>query len=618
MKIEGINIKGFKGIEDFNHRFNNTVTVIDGLVGTGKTSLIQALRFGLTGELPTSPIRNGFATASVMLDCGEELCIEREISRPSKKSVKIVGRKVGVGASEEYISEISSVGNEIMKIATSSEVLTKLKPSEFGNIFLNESEEKKSFTELINIFKNIDSKEKKAVMAEEEKEEKDLPADVITEIRHLFSGKIITLEDINKAYEEARATKREYTALHKAAVSRSKDFLEITKPEYSESALRKKLEEIIGVEKNIKAYEDSVRDYNKAMENKKEQEKRIARIELEIDLNKATLPNTEKYKKNQNDIEILNKKIIEQEKILQTLNDNIKRLQQTILQLDKPVCPISKKLICKTDKTDFRDELEEAIFENQESVNTIKQTITEFNELREALINDVDVYLKNKEKYNKKIILKKELDEIKAHPIVLPIKPEKFEIKKDYSEEKTALQEKLDLLRRYYDCEAEYKESKRLKRFCTIYDFLVKALEPKGPVIKEFLESFAEFLEISCNERANLLKTGFETKFIPEDGLKVLFKPKTGTEFLPFSNLSNGERIFAELVLTDLINSFCNSRILILDDTDHLDKKSFRMLLDFVTRDEIKVLYDMIIISCVSHDDMKEVIKEYAVDRIEM
>ena len=214
-------------------------------------------------------------------------------------------------------------------------------------------------------------------------------------------------------------------------------------------------------------------------------------------------------------------------------------------------------------------------------------------------------------------MLKKELDSVIAHPIVLPEKPEKFEKKKDYAEEKADLQEKLDLLRRYNDSEAEYKESKRLKRLCTIFELLVKALEPKGPVIQAFIESIAEFLEISCNERAELLKTGFETKFVPEDGLQVLFKPKDGAEFLPFSNLSNGERIFAELILTDLINSFCNSRILILDDTDHLDENTFKKLLDFVTKKEIKDLYDTIILSCVNHDDMLELIKDYDVDRIE-
>ena len=197
MKIDGINIKNFKGIRDLNHRFHNTVTVINGPVGSGKTSLLQALRYGLTGELPTNPIRNGSTSMSVILDCGEDLCVERELARPNKKNIRIVGRKVGVGATEDYIAKYSTVGNEVMKIATSSEALTKLKTYEFGNIFLDGSEEKKTVDELIKIFKNIDSKEKKAVMLVDEKEEKELPADTISEIKHLFPSKTVTLEDIS-------------------------------------------------------------------------------------------------------------------------------------------------------------------------------------------------------------------------------------------------------------------------------------------------------------------------------------------------------------------------------------------------------------------------------------
>lgn len=617
MKIDGINIKNFKGITELNHRFDNPVVVINGPVGAGKTSFIQALRFGLTGELPTNPIRNGSQETTVTLDCGEELCIEREYKRPNKKNVRIVGRKVGLGASEEYITEHSSVGNKIMKLATSSEALVKLKPSEFGNIFLDDSEEKKTFDELIEIFKNLDTKEKKAVMMVDEKEEKELPADVIAEIRHLFPSKVISLQDINKAYNEARSIRSENAAMYKNAVSRSKDFLEIVKPEYSERDIRKKLEEIIGVEKNVEAYENAVKAYNKAVENKNDYDKRVARLKFQIESNSATLPNEKKYKEESSEIEELNKRIMEQGKVLQTLSDNIERSKKTISQLNQPICPISGKLVCRTDKTDVKDELEESIYMNEESMITVKALIEEYKAKKDQLTASCEKYIKNRENYNKKVLLKKELDNILAHPILLPEKPEKFEKKTDYSEQKADLQEKLDLLRRYNDGEAEYKESKRLKRICTIFDFLVKALEPKGPVIQAFLESIAEFLETSCNERADLLKTGFETKFIVEDGLQVLFKPKDEAEFLPFSNLSQGERLFAELILTDLINSFCNSRILILDDTDHLDADAFEKILNFVTKKEIKELYDTIILSCVNHDDMLDLIEEYDVDRIE-
>ena len=77
-------------------------------------------------------------------------------------------------------------------------------------------------------------------------------------------------------------------------------------------------------------------------------------------------------------------------------------------------------------------------------------------------------------------------------------------------------------------------------------------------------------------------------------------------------------RIFAILILTDLINSYYDSRVLILDDTDHLDSKTFRQLMDFLTDIESLDLYDNVIVSCVEHNDTKKIIKEYDVDLIEM
>ena len=42
------------------------------------------------------------------------------------------------------------------------------------------------------------------------------------------------------------------------------------------------------------------------------------------------------------------------------------------------------------------------------------------------------------------------------------------------------------------------------------------------------------------------------------------------------------------------------------------------MLMKFITDSDIEELYDNIIISCVEHDDMLEVLKKYDVDVIEM
>ena len=138
-----------------------------------RTSFLQALRFALTNESPVNAIRAGAINACVTLNCEDDICIEREIAKPNKKSIKVMGRKAGTGAAESYLEDSSKVTNEIMKLATASEVLAAMKPSEFGAIFLNESVEKKTLEDLLNILQSCNMKEKKAIMGKEEEDEEE-------------------------------------------------------------------------------------------------------------------------------------------------------------------------------------------------------------------------------------------------------------------------------------------------------------------------------------------------------------------------------------------------------------------------------------------------------------
>lgn len=620
MKINSIEIKNFKGIEDMKHPFDKTVTVLSGPVGAGKTSFIQALRFALTNETPLNPIKNGALASNVRIECEGDIVVEREIARPNKKYTKVMGRKTGTAASESFLEESTNVSNEIMKIATSSEVLAAMKPSQFGAIFLNESVEKKTLEDLIKILAECSLKEKKAIMAgfEDEEEDGKLPPDVLSEIKSLFREKTFNLEAINKAYEEAKSVRRERNARYKVSASRSKGFLEIVKPEYSEKELQKKYEEIVGVEKNVEAYKTQRSTYEKAVENKKEWDRRISELDLAIAMNHATEPDKAEYEALMEQKKKANEDVVSQSRVYQTLSDNQKWFKRTLDQLDKPVCPISEKLMCMTDKTSLQSELESEIGKIELSMAVVNDKINMAKERVREVEGKISDYNKNKENFTKKETLIKERAKLLAKPVLIPEEPEKIHLKKSYSVEKAQIMEKMEDLREYKSAEVEYKETQKLKRQCQISDFIVKSLDPKGPVIKEFIETFIECLEDACNERAEMLKTGFELKLVPEDGLKVLFKTSPEKEFLPYTSLSAGERIFASLILTDLVNSFYDSRILILDDTDHLDAKSFRMLIDFVKNDDISELYDNIIISCVEHDDMLDVVEDYDIDLLKI
>ena len=620
MKINSIEIKNFRGITELKHDFTKPVTILTGKVGTGKTSFIQALKFGYTNELPFNPVKAGTDEAIVSLACENDLNIKRGITNKNKKSASIMGRKSGISASESFLEEATSVSNNIMKIATSSDTLGLMKSEDFGNLFLTVSTETKEFKEVIDIIlkNSLTEKDDIVIKPATEGDEFKLTPAVTNKLKELFPDKNITLESINKAYETAKSDKKDIDANVKYTEAKSKDFTKIVKPEWDRAELNTKLEEIIGVENNVKNYKEIVEAYNNALLRKKEQDKKIASLEMDIAMSTAIEPDPNDLKSMKDQKKKANDDIISNSKVLQTMTDHLSLFERTLAQLDKPVCPISEKLICSTDKTGLRSELENEVKDTKISISIINGKI---NDLK-TLISDIDerifVYEKNKEKWDKKVNNQKMLDDLLKNPVKVPKRPEKIEFKTDYKIKKAEIKEKIATLDAYEEAEKNYLENQRLKKKQSILKFIIKMLDSKGPVVTEYIDTFMECLEDACNERARILKTDFEVKFIAENGLKALFKTKAHSEFLPYTSLSSGERIMASLLLTDLINSFYNSRILILDDTDHLDAENFRLLLNFVDQGDITDYYDNIIISCVEHDDMLDVIDDFDVDVIKM
>ena len=292
MKINTIKIQNFKGISDLRHDFTHPVTVVTGPVGIGKTSFIEAVRYGLTGELPLTPIQSGKKQAVVEMVCSSpegSIDIFRDVTPPNKKSVRIMGRKVTGSSSETFLEETTNVSGAILKLATASDVLAELKPDAFGNLFLNESMEKKTLSDLITILNDNTSKEKATLYTNLSLDPTDaLPVIVLDELKKLFKKSELSMEVIQKAHEEASTKRKEINAKYKLETSRTKKFTEMEKPEYDTSALRRKYEEFLVVEKNAAAYSKSLKAYQTALEKKKEQDKKIAALEFEIALKKTT------------------------------------------------------------------------------------------------------------------------------------------------------------------------------------------------------------------------------------------------------------------------------------------------------------------------------------------
>ena len=622
MKIKSISVENFRGIQRFEHEFKNKVTVITGKCGKGKSSFLDAVRFPLTNILPENPVKDGYMTAKVKEVCenedGDSIVIEKEIERPSKVSTLISGRKVGTSVTKKFIESETDVNSELIKMTTSSEILANLKPSDFASIFLTESVERKTLEDLLEICNKQETPERLKIQINDGVfNNKNLPPDAIKYFNEFFLDKEFSLETISKAFEEAKNKRREINAICKSLEKDAKDFVSMTEIKEDEGKLNKKLEELIGFEKNNDSYYERVKNYNSAVKLKNETEKRIVSCDLEIQTNKSVEPNMKDLETLENELKNKTKEVSNLMAVKKTLVDSKLRTEKTISELDKPVCPISAKICCTTDKSPFKKELLESISDIENSIKLSDENIAKSqNEINE-LNSKIKIFYENRENWNKKINFINEKERLSKMQIEIPEKPEEISIT-SYSAEKANVIQELNKIKKYKEMQKKYNEFWKNKREYNVLNFIVKSLDIKGPVVSDFIRTLVEPIEDVCNERATVLKTGMKVKLLVKDGLTMLFQLGELKPFLPYTSLSAGEKILAIVLMTDLVNLFSGSGFLIIDDTDHLDEDSFEVLLKFVTDKDIQEQYDNIIISSVNHSDIVNKVKDYDVDHIEM
>lgn len=645
IRINKIHIENFKGIKNFSHDFNDkTTTVITGNVGAGKTSFIEAVKSIISDENPDNPISTGEKSAYVSANVittdkmnpvvstepPTEYFVEKDILTAKRSVYTINGRKTGKLATEKSLTEGSADGSnfdfEMIKLAASTSTVANMSNQDFAKVFFGSEDkaiEKKDIDDLIKIMVESELKEKTKTYDgfEELYEEDKLPPDVEKNLKSLFksAGKDFNVLLIQDAFDEAKKIRRDKKAVLNVSNAKIDGFDISNKPEWDEKTLQKNLEEILAVEKNISILETQMETYKNAVAMKKIQDDRLNKIDFELSMSGATMPDPKKIAEIVVKLEERKKDLVEQTQILGTLETTNKWMRDTISKLDTTVCPISKKLICNTDKTVAKKEITDELARSDRSIAIVKNTIIDINAVIKNLEDEKTAYKMNEDAWKKENELKKEKAKILDKLIVIPEKPEKILTKKDYSIEKQAINEKLNVIRDYKELIKEYKANETYKRDVVVYDFIVKSLDPKGPVVEQFIDTLISPIEDICNDRASELLPDLKIKLKSENGIKFFFDFGKGNGFLPIESLSSGEKIFAHIILTDLINFETSSGCLIVDNTDHLDKEHFKMMMDFITDINIADYYDNVIISAVNHDDILKIIDTYKdIDRIKM
>lgn len=591
-KVSGENFKNFGHIE-----FSPTkkTCAFIGPNGTGKTTLTQIIRFALTGECPDDAIKAGKDGLSVTMTLSDGSVIERSKSYTKPSQVKVNDRKCTGKALSAYIESVSGVPMDSLKLSSSGELIENMKPEEFGDFIMKYIPEQLDYEVIKGFLNDADPRifpvlQNDEVIPQEGKFGYD---QLQTTYDYLFNKRKIVRSNL-QTYEAKTAN------------------VELEKPELSLKEVNEQIEKLLKEEGAFANAKRLVEAYNKAVDAKNKQQEQIKVLEEKIASISAECPDPAKKIVFDTKKKELNSSIVSLKSTISTLNNNISMFKKTLQNLDSSVCPLSKNLVCKTDKTESKKEFEEQIAENKKSIEAMQKEVESKQKEFDSCVKEEEKYNENDKKYREKSVLIQQLENTKKTLITLPEKPEAVNTSVNFTEEKERLYKVRNSITQYEQYVSDFNKFTALKAEKEVLDILVQLFAPKGEIALKVTKHYFGVFEDLCNERASELKPGFTLKFVPENGIKILCETSPGVGYIPYWSCSSGERAFVIFLLTDLISgALTKSNIMILDDLDKLDADAFKALVDCIMQSSVQDSYDHIFICAVNHEGIINTLNDH-------
>lgn len=622
MKITELSLSNFKGIHALNLNFPETVTVFYGNNGVGKTSIIEALRYVLTGKCPDNAVRNGASNATILatLGNGDRVQIIKSATGQATKYKYNGSTTTGKSILEE-IQKQTGVEAETANAITLNELLLNMKPKDFAQLVLKYIPEELEYSDVEGYMPT--TYEAKNPHNEEKTEYTN--ADIIAAqkvgVKLFPKGKFGTpkIKEMSEICREQSLAFRNDIKFRQKTV----DSLPDTKPLRSQQEVEEDLAEIYKQEGAQENYRKAVVAYQNAEATKLQQEKLVNDIQMQIDAITCTKPNEDKMKEVKEQIENAKNSKIRFAKIEMSLESSIKSSKKILENLDAPVCPISCKLTCTTDKSGIKNDILEEIKNFEESLESIKEEIQNADKTIAKYEAELKELRDNEMLYQKKITLINNLNAAKKAIRPLPAKPVAQTVT-DFKTAKAELEKELALCKNYTKRMEEMNTIDVLVQKYHLYNYLYIALCDKGEVLQNVMNFYVGILSKVCNDRISLVAKDYEFKFTFDDGLILEFKPGANKDFVVFDALSEGEKAYASFFVLDMLNQLSKTSVLdehgnpisigfntlFLDGLEKLDGKTIDALFEIIQNQNILNDYDNIIVNMVAYKELIDKIKK--------
>jgi len=590
MQIKNLEIKDFKAIKELKMN-SKKVNVVVGSIGTGKTSTLDALRYLLTGDVPSRPVRSGAENASVR---AEIFGIPFERTYGIKSTVKLNGKVTTQKSVKELIESRTHITLDTIKIATTSKFLSAMSSGELSNYLVNNNLIPAEID--FNILKNLCEMSK--------------PVEAELSMTFPSGSEKFNLNTIDEVYKQYYAERR--LLKQKLEDEKAKANFMGKIPTENAAAIDEELKRIDLYHESMIAYQKLKQAYDYAVKNRNDILQKMQQIENQI----AAIPNVSvdpkemEYLKGQE--KILKQNFYKEKGTIEILMKNIQMFEKTLQNLNTSICPLSDKLVCTIDKTAIKDELQQFIQQNQAEImkaNERKQSICAQAKILSAKMKDYENRFIAVQNLNS---LRQQYSNLRSAVPTIPEPPQKPVEIPNQEERKAQLLAQKEMIMRYHMVVQAKKEVEQISERLGIYQEIINLLSPKSGIREKIIEIALSPLIEHANQRAGELKMGLKINIVVNNGVHIMYSPShVDNDLLPISSASGGESIHILFLILDALNALCGLGIMILDSLEKLDESGLKDLLELFSKEGVLDQYDHIFIAMSNHKDSLELIDKY-------
>ena len=588
--ITTISIRNFKGIEDLQ------LNAIIGKCGSGKSSLLDAIRFALTGKAGKEVIRKGCREASVVLRFSDNSTIER-IRRTSENISKCNGKSSTKRSLDEFLTARNMNPCWIESLC-SVDWFAGLSSKDLNNFFMTILPLRAKAETVVELVAQLDKDLT-------EKKEKYLMEEI------LKKQEIFNFNDLANGYNTAYTVRQELKRKYNEMLPRC-TFNE-TVPAKTREDIEKELNNISQVEAAEKEYSKRLKEYTSSKKQHDLAIKRLDEMKKELDTySSCKKPKEETKTQAEADRKLFQVHIKRTNEYIGTINSTLDLLKRTLDNLDKPICPISEKLICTTDKSQLKEELLSLIQKNENALASNKEFLAKCEDQVRKRDDIISNYQKEVYRYEQKTTLENNISKF----IVPEILPEPQKVEKAHLEaKKKELLDLLSILSRYEKVQQNKKELAKIKDKYDLVQFAVKVLDSKIGIPALILQRTLRFFEKKCNEKASLLREGFQIHFLSDNGITIQVSPGKGKPFVDMKEVSTGEFVCVAYILMTMIGEATKCHLFLIDNLDRLDTEYLNALLSLLEEDK-KI--EQVFLGGVDHADVEQTLNDKSFQIIHM